>query len=132
MHSVKKDPFSEGDLRAGKQKRGHKGYLPRGTCRIIYQGFQKLSWISFIFLLSTKTKDVFVFWTIHLGGVKRKRAFKHAPNAQIQIILRMRKVPSGPLLTFIHSVVSNDPGSGHWKPCPHMPAYTRFRMARPI
>ena len=33
--------------------------------------------------------------------VKRKRAFEHAQHAQIQIILRMRKVPSGPMV-YIH------------------------------
>ena len=33
-----------------------------------------------------------------IGQVKRKSAFKYAQNAQIQIILRMRKVSSGPLL----------------------------------
>ena len=34
-----------------------------------------------------------------LGRAKRKRAFEHAQNAQIQIILCMRKVSSGPLLS---------------------------------
>ena len=30
----------------------------------------------------------------YMGRVKRKSAFEHAQNAQIQIILRMRKVSS--------------------------------------
>ena len=30
----------------------------------------------------------------NIGRVKRKRAFEHAKNAQIQIILRMRKASS--------------------------------------
>ena len=33
------------------------------------------------------------------GHVMRKSVFKHAQNTQIQIILRMRKVSSGPLLS---------------------------------
>ena len=39
---------------------------------------------------------------------KRKSAFEHAQNAQIQIILRIRKVLSGVCSPFIHSVVSDD------------------------
>ena len=31
-----------------------------------------------------------------MGRVKRKSVFEHAQNLQIQIILRMRKVSSGP------------------------------------
>ena len=37
---------------------------------------------------------------------------EHVQNGQIQIILHMRKLSLGPLLTHIHSVVSNDYGSG--------------------
>ena len=36
---------------------------------------------------------------LYMGRVKRKSVFKHALNAQIQIVLRMRKVLSGPLLS---------------------------------
>ena len=35
----------------------------------------------------------------HMGRVKRKSAFEHTQNAQIQIILSMHKVSSGPLLS---------------------------------
>ena len=38
-------------------------------------------------------------------SVKRKSAFEHAQNAQIQIILRIREVSSKPLPT-IHSFCS--------------------------
>ena len=38
----------------------------------------------------------------NMGRVVRKSEFEHAQNAQIQIILRMRKVSSEPLLT-IHT-----------------------------
>ena len=38
------------------------------------------------------------------GRVKRKSAFKHATNAQVQIILRMRKVSSGPLHLYTSSL----------------------------
>ena len=41
----------------------------------------------------------------YMGRVKRKSAFEHAQNAHIQIILRMRKVPSWPLL-LIHTFYS--------------------------
>ena len=41
----------------------------------------------------------------HLDRVKRKRAFGHAQNAQIQIILRRSKVSFGPLLS-IHTFCS--------------------------
>ena len=34
----------------------------------------------------------------YMSQIKRKSAFKHAQNAQIQIILHMPKVSSGPLL----------------------------------
>ena len=67
----------------------------------------------------------------------KKNAFEHAQNAQIQRILRMRKVSSGPWLS-VHSVVSDDSISGQWRPwwdcadaqaglgfrCPHMPEDT--------
>ena len=39
------------------------------------------------------------------GSVKRKSAFKHEQNAQIQLILRIRNVSSGPCFPFIHFVV---------------------------
>ena len=39
---------------------------------------------------------------LHLGHVKRKIAFKHVQNAQIQIILRLRKISPGPVFT-IHT-----------------------------
>ena len=69
--------------------------------------------------------------------VKWKSAFKHPPNAKIQIILRIRKVLFGPLLP-IHSVIDNDSFSGKWRPwsdcadaqadlgirCPQMPEDT--------
>ena len=67
--------------------------------------------------------------------VKLKSAFEHAQNASIQIILRMRKVSSGLLLS-IH--LFNYHVSGHWKlwwdcadaqadlclRCPYMPRDT--------
>ena len=34
-----------------------------------------------------------------MGHVKQKSAFEHVQNAQVQIILRMRKVSSGHLLS---------------------------------
>ena len=45
---------------------------------------------------------------LYSGCVKRKSAIEHAQNAHIQMILRMRKVSSGPCSPLIHSVVSND------------------------
>ena len=62
------------------------------------------------------------------SNVKWKYAFEHVKDAQIQIILRMRKVLSGLFFPFIHSVASNDPVSekrGLDQPdlcprCPHM------------
>ena len=41
----------------------------------------------------------------NMGRVKRKGAFEHAKNAQIQIILRMRKVSSEPLFS-VHTFSS--------------------------
>ena len=41
----------------------------------------------------------------YVGRVKRKTAFEHAQNAQIQIILRMRKASSRFLLS-IHTIWS--------------------------
>ena len=35
----------------------------------------------------------------YMGCAKQKSAFKHVQNAQIQIILHMHKVPSGPMLS---------------------------------
>ena len=42
-----------------------------------------------------------------MGHMKRKCAFEHAQNVQIQIILLMHKVSFGPLLS-IHFVVSSN------------------------
>ena len=36
-----------------------------------------------------------------MGRIKRKRAFEHAQNAKIESILRMYKVLSGPLISFL-------------------------------
>ena len=44
-----------------------------------------------------------------MGQPKRKRVFEHVQNAQIQIILRMRKVPTGPLLS-IHTFLADSEG----------------------
>ena len=78
--------------------------------------------------------------------LKRKGAFEYAHDAQIQIILRIRKVTSGPLPS-IHTFYSfNDSVSGQWMPwwdcadaqadlgirCPHMLEKKYFRMARPL
>ena len=50
----------------------------------------------------------------YLCHVKRKKVPSNMRKMRIQIILRMRKVSSGPLCCppFIHSVVSNDSVSG--------------------
>ena len=48
----------------------------------------------------------------NMGHVKRKGVLEHAQRAQIQIIQRKRKVSSGPLLSFKHSVARNDSASG--------------------
>ena len=48
-------------------------------------------------------------------------AFEHVQNVQIQIIMHVSKVSSGPFSPFIHSVVSNYSVSGQWRPwsdCP--------------
>ena len=70
---------------------------------------------------------------------KRKSPFEHMQNVQIQVIRRMCKVSSGPLLSIdIYSIVSNNSVSGQWRPrsdcadaqsdlglrCPHMPEDT--------
>ena len=73
------------------------------------------------------------------GRVKQKRAYEHAQNAQIQIILRilrMHKVSSGPCSPFIHSEVFNGFVRGQWWPwcgCtgwsgPSLSAYARRRF----
>ena len=41
-----------------------------------------------------------------MGRVKRESTFEHAQNAQIQIILRMRKIVFVFCSPFMHSVVS--------------------------
>ena len=46
-----------------------------------------------------------------IGHVKRKTALEHVQNVHIQIILRICKASSGPVLT-MHSVVYNDLVSG--------------------
>ena len=69
----------------------------------------------------------------------RKRAYKHAPIAQIQIILRSAKYHAGICYPFIHSVVFNDSASGHqrrmrrliWTFAVCICQKTRFRMAQP-
>ena len=82
---------------------------------------------------------------LHMGRVKRKRAFEHAQNAQIQVILCMRKASSGLLLFIWHSVESNDSFSGKrrsWSDCadaqsdlglrcPHVPE-DKFRMSQSV
>ena len=40
-----------------------------------------------------------IYIVSELGSVKRKRAFEHVQYAQVRIILLMRKVSSGPLLS---------------------------------
>ena len=45
----------------------------------------------------------------------QENAFKDVPFVQIQIILCMRKVSSGHLVSFIHSVVSNDAVTEQWR-----------------
>ena len=40
----------------------------------------------------------FAMLRYHMGRVKRESALEHQQNTQIQIILRMREVSSGPLL----------------------------------
>ena len=57
-------------------------------------------------------KETHNIYIRYIGRVKRKSAFEHAQNAQIQIILRMRKVPPGPLLSIHTSVVPNASVSG--------------------
>ena len=52
----------------------------------------------------------------HMGYVKRKSAREHAQNAWNGIIPHMRKVSSWPLLSCIHSVVSNDSVTGQGWP----------------
>ena len=74
-----------------------------------------------------------------MGHVKRQSAFEHAHNAQIQIILRMRKSIIWVFaLNLKHSVLYNDSVSGQWRPwsdcaaaqadlglcCPRMPQDT--------
>ena len=58
--------------------------------------------------LDTRTQEIFVSLSgnpiqcnlsEYMRRVKRKDALEHAQNAQIQIILRMLKVSSGPLLS---------------------------------
>ena len=41
-----------------------------------------------------------------MGRVKQKSAFEHVQNMKIQIILRLCKISSGPLLSILQSVVS--------------------------
>ena len=42
-----------------------------------------------------------------MGGIKRESPFKHTQNAQIQIVLRLRKISSRPLLS-IHTFCHNE------------------------
>ena len=53
----------------------------------------------------------------YLGHIKQKGPFKHVQNAQIQIILRMPQVSSGPLLS-IHTFCSiqYDSVMSQWRP----------------
>ena len=52
------------------------------------------------------SKEICVWLSVRVN-LKSKCAFDHAQNAQIQIILRMHKVSSGPLLS-IHFVIPSD------------------------
>ena len=62
---------------------------------------------NFFFLIKRQAKTSFqVIWRAHkfkrfyqMSRPKRKGAFEHAQNEQIQIILRMRKVSAGRLLS---------------------------------
>ena len=82
-------------------------------------------------------KDVWAIEVrLYLVCIKRKSAYKHVPYAQIQIILRMRKISFRPLLS-IHTSYSI-----HWSCWRTVKALirlrgcicqkTRFRQARPI
>ena len=46
-----------------------------------------------------------------MARIKQKGAFELAQDVQIHIILHMRNVSSGSLLSIVHSIVSNDSGS---------------------
>ena len=73
-------------------------------------------------------------WPDTVWPCQTKTVFEHAQNVRIHIILRMRKVSAGICSPLIHSVVSNDSGSGQRRPwsdcadaqadlglrCPHM------------
>ena len=48
---------------------------------------------------------VLIYLFYDMGCVKGKRAFEHAQNAQIQMIMRMRNASSGSLLS-IHEFFS--------------------------
>ena len=63
----------------------------------------------------------------YFGHIKQKGPFKHVQNAQIQIILRMPQVSSGPLLS-IHTFCSiqYDSVSEQWRPKPQ--GYKTFFM----
>ena len=68
-----------------------------------------------------------------MGLVMRTRAFEHAQNVQIQIILRKRKVASGPLhhsyiLKYLMILLEGSEGPDQTA---HMPENT-FRMTRSI
>ena len=92
-----------------------------------------------------------VFWwpltvsllVIILGAPSEKVPSDMRKNAQIQVVLRMHKVSSGPSPLHSYPIVSDDSGRGQWKPwsdcanaqadlglrCPHMPKDTISHVA---
>ena len=61
--------------------------------------FYELKFCISLLKVDKRKLSVLSFRLDKMGSVKRKSTFEHAQNAQIQIILRMRKVSAGPVLS---------------------------------
>ena len=70
-------------------------------------------------------------YDIYLGRVKQNNVFEHVQNTQIQIILRIRKVSSGPFLSIHKMIQLADSESTDQTARIHMPRDT-FSRARPM
>ena len=93
---------------------------------------------------NTSLFEVRIQQKFKLGPVIQKGAFEHVQNAQIQVILRLHKISSGPLFSIRTFLVSDDSVGSQRRPwsdcidvqsdlglwCPQMPEDT-FTSRRP-
>ena len=101
------------------------GLVNRNELICIYCSLRTMSFLVALF---------FFLFSLYLGRDKRKCAIEHLQNMQIQIILRMRKILSSPVIRLWHPVILLTDSEGPYQTadtkadlglrCPHMPEDT--------